>query len=343
MNGHVIVIGASAGGSEPLTTICRQLPADFPGSVFIVKHLPENSENYLQDILARDCNIPVAVPTSGEKILPGRIYLAPGGEHMTLEDGIICLNFGPKVNRARPAIDPLFRSAADSYNKKVIGIVLSGLLNDGTARMLAIKKRGGITIVQDPNEAEFSDMPSSVLKYVPTDYCMPSSKIAEVLVQLASKVQTDEEEAKIGNCSDTIHTESRMDIMANDNNGKGINDGSPENMGTIGSSSVFTCPDCHGTLWEVNDDRRLSFRCRVGHAFGMKNLALALDEGVEDALWAAMRSLEEKADLAQRIAERIENQGLEYADVFAEKATRAKLHKDMVQNILINLGNGLKT
>jgi two-component system, chemotaxis family, protein-glutamate methylesterase/glutaminase len=330
MQDYIITIGASAGGIEPLSNICQKLPADLPAAVFIVTHIPMNAHTFLPAILTRTCKLSIITPTSGEKILPGKIYIAPANQHMIIEDGIICLQFGPKINHCRPAIDPLFRSAAITYKNKTIGVILSGLLDDGTAGMLAIKKYGGTTIVQDPKEAQFPDMPQNVLKYVSVDHCLGSNAIPDLLIQLINKPPLPTTAYQ----SDSLNNEVQMDVLLNEHST--VNDGSDESMSKVGSASTFTCPTCHGTLWEIQDSSLLRFRCRVGHAFSLESFSIALEDQVEDALWAALRSLEEKANLSERIAVRAKTKGIGNAIHFSGEAKQAKVNATILKKILTN-------
>jgi two-component system, chemotaxis family, protein-glutamate methylesterase/glutaminase len=185
LSNNIIVIGASAGGVEALSTLVRALPAGLPAAVFVVLHIPAQSPSLLPSILSRAGQLPAIQPTDGMAISPGCIYVAPPDHHMLLERGYIRIVRGPRENRHRPAIDPLFRSAARSYGARVTGVILTGTLDDGTAGLLAVKQRGGIAIVQDPKEALYTSMPRSALDHVAVDYCASLGEIATRLVELA--------------------------------------------------------------------------------------------------------------------------------------------------------------
>ena len=189
----IIVIGASAGGIEALIELFSVLPQDLPAAVFVVCHLSPQSEGVLPAALSRNGNLRAVNATDREQIIPGRVYVAPPDHHLLVEPGFVRVTQGPKENRFRPAIDPLFRSAAYAYGPRVIGVVLTGALDDGTAGLWAIKERGGLAIVQDPDDALFPSMPLSALTNVQVDYRVPLSEIAPLLVRLVSEPAGEEE------------------------------------------------------------------------------------------------------------------------------------------------------
>lgn len=292
-NHDIIVIGGSLGAIEPLQEIVRKLSSDCPASVFVVIHIPPDFPSSLHKILSESGWLEATQPADGDRIEPGKIYVAPPDHHLTLEPNRIRVERGPRENRHRPAIDPLFRTAARYYGPRVIGVVLSGRLDDGSAGLLAVKGRGGVTIVQDPKEATAADMPGNAIRYAQPDYVLRSDQIGLKLLSL-TEVQREPE------------------LMANKNETqKSASKGSGEdaNLETAypeegeGTPSVFACPECHGVLWELKDHDLLRFRCRVGHSYTMDSLAKEFSETTEAALWAAMRALEEKAAMNRRLAE----------------------------------------
>lgn len=320
----VVVVGASAGGVEALVRFVEGLPADLNAAVFIVIHTPPNSRSVLPQILSRAQRMPATYPADGQRIQPGRIYVAPPDCHLVLtEDSRITLAKGPRENGCRPAVDPLFRSAAVSYGNRAIGIVLSGTLDDGSAGLLAIKKAGGITIVQDPHDALFSGMPQNAIDAVDPDYILPSQKIGELL----GTIGTAEHKHKSASMQrDAI--EVQIDRM----------EGAPDSTKRIGRNSEFACPDCGGTLWEIEDfagDSR--FRCRVGHAYSSASLLEDQSDSVERAIWTALRALREKADLCKRLAVRFESKNkidisLKYQQQSEQAATEAALLQTLIRN-----------
>jgi two-component system chemotaxis response regulator CheB len=299
------------------------LPEDLPASVFVVVHVPARSKSLLPGILTRASPIPAAHARDGEAIQPGRIYVAPPDCHLLLGNGRIRLVRGPRENNHRPAVDPLFRTAAVAYGPRVAGVVLSGALDDGTAGLVAIKKRGGVTIVQDPEDALFPDMPRNAMETMDVDYCLAKDEIAAVLVQL-SKEHAKESYVPV---SADMKKETKIEAM---------DMGSIEDKDKPGTPSVFGCPDCGGILWELQDGELLRFRCRVGHAFGAEGLLSAQAEALDTALWSAFRALEENAALARRVAERARKSGRENsARIFEEKAEAAERQAEVIRNLLM--------
>lgn len=287
---NIIVIGCSVGGVEALQRLVSALPKHFHAAIFVVLHLAPESTSVLPEILMRAGSLPACHPKDGEPIRPGRIYVAPPDHHLVIEDGKVRVSHGPRENRHRPAVDPLFRSAARSYGPRVIGVVLTGSLDDGTAGILAIKKRGGIAIVQEPAEAFCGDMPRSAMDAAPVDYVAPIDRIPELLQQLvAAQVAENGSGRSTRLKKETEFAEFDMDAIEDENR--------------PGMPSPFACPECGGVLWEMDGEEILRFRCRVGHAYTANSLGVEQTEAVEGALWAAMRALEEGASLARRMAE----------------------------------------
>jgi two-component system chemotaxis response regulator CheB len=286
----IIVMGVSAGGVEALRVALRGLPSDLPAAVFVVMHVSPRGPGRLATVLSRGASLPVEEVADGEGIRHGRVVIAPPDMHLMLERHRIRVMRGPKQNRTRPAIDPLFRSAAVAFGPRVIGVVLTGNLDDGTAGLQAIKSRGGLAIVQDPDDAEFPGMPQSAVDHVAVDARLPLFAIPAALARMT----TEEVELPPPTPRPDLEIEARSDAGA----------GHMEDMETIGTPSVFSCPECRGTLWEVGAAELARFRCRVGHAYTAESLVAQQDDALEDALWAALRALEEHATLARRMAER---------------------------------------
>jgi two-component system chemotaxis response regulator CheB len=320
----IIVLGASAGGVEALITVVRALPRDLPASLFVVLHIPPDGASALPDILTRSGNLPAAHPQDGEPIVCGHIYVAPPDYHLLVEPGHVRVMRGPRENRHRPGVDPLFRTAARAYGPRVIGVVLSGMLDDGSAGMIAIRSRGGIGIVQDPHDALFSGMPESAIDNDTPAYIVPVSEIGPLLDRLAREPapaaagdepsRTLEAEAKIAE----IDMETIQD---------------PDKPGT---PSVFGCPECGGVLWEVADGAMLRYRCRVGHAYTAESLVSEQSLHLEAALWAALRGLEEKAALVHRMADRARERGHQMlVERYEEQERDAERHAAVIRNLIL--------
>ncbi|MBI4788393.1 MAG: chemotaxis protein CheB [Chloroflexi bacterium] len=323
MPGHdIIVVGASAGGVEALQELARGLPRDLPASVFVVLHIGSQPPEILPRILSRKSAMPCRAATDGEPIEMGRCYLGVPGHHLTLTPGHIRLDHGPKENSVRPAVNALFRSAAAYYGPRVIGVVLSGLLDDGTAGLVAIKRRGGIAIAQDPRDALFPQMPQSAIDNVRVDHIIRVAQLGSLLAHLASTPAPDEIQFPLP---------QDMDIEAKI--GQGVI--SMDKMPKLGTPSRLTCPDCGGTLWEMHEDDLMRFRCQTGHAYSPETLAAKQSELVEGALWAALRAMDENIALARRVAQRARKHNrLPLAESFEEKAHRAERQADTLRAVL---------
>jgi two-component system chemotaxis response regulator CheB len=330
MPGHdIIVIGASAGGVEALVNLAGQLPRDLPASLFVVLHIPADNPSLLPVILNRSGPLPVSQPADQEEMQQRHIYVAVPDHHLLIERGRIRQVYGPKENRHRPAIDPLFRSAAYAYGPRVVGVILTGSMDDGTAGLLAVKRRGGIAIVQDPHQAMYPSMPSSALAHVQADYCLPLSKMGEVLTQVAHQQVEDEGAYPV---PEDMEQELKYTSMSN---GDTLN--SDERVGT---PSAFSCPECGGVLWEYHDAELLRFRCRVGHAFSVDSVLSAQDEQLESALWAALKTLEESASLSRRLARQASERGQKWlARRFEEKLRDAEQRAITIRQVLTREGS----
>lgn len=284
----IVVIGASAGGVEAVTHLIKQLPADLPAALFVVLHISANSKSVLPTILQRAGSFPAVHARDGDPIELHKIYVAPPNEHLLVQVGEVVLSHGPRENGFRPAIDVLFRSAANAYRQRVIGVILSGMLDDGTAGLISVKAKGGTTIAQDPDEAVFSSMPRSAIEHGTVDYVLTINGIASFL---ATKVyESVAEDATMPSEPDreaVIVAESKASLERGEQ---------PNNPSTL------TCPDCGGVLWELRDRNLIRFRCHVGHAYSLDSLLEEQAQDVERALWAAVRALEEKAALSRRMA-----------------------------------------
>jgi two-component system, chemotaxis family, protein-glutamate methylesterase/glutaminase len=328
MPGHnIIVIGCSAGGVEALGKLASELPADLPAAVFVVHHFPSHAYSVLPAILIRAGPLPAAHAADGEAIEPGRIYVAPPNYHLLVRRGHVRVMHGPRENGHRPAVDPLFRSAALAYESRVIGVILSGTLDDGTEGLLAIKRRGGRAVVQDPEEALYSGMPLSAIENVPVDHVVGLSAMGALLDRLAR--QPAQEEAKaVSKELDNEEALTEMDLVAL---------GSESHPGT---PSTFGCPECGGTLWELSESDLLRFRCRVGHAFTADALMVEQSEALEAALWSALRALEERKSLARRMTERARHRGqARLAERFAEQVRDTEQQAAVIRDVLVN-GHG---
>lgn len=326
MPGHdIIVVGASAGGVEALTALARDLPADLPAAVFLVLHLPTDATSALPQILNRRDGRRAAHARDGEAIEHGRIYVAPPDTHLLVKRGCVRVTRGPRENGHRPAVDPLFRTAAHAYGERVVGVVLSGSLDDGTAGLAAIKQCGGTAIVQDPKDALYSGMPRSAIENVAIDHVLPLAEIAPLLVRLAGEPVEDAEPPSV---SRELQEEVDMAELETE---------ALQNEYIPGSLSGQTCPECHGALWQLQDGKLLRFRCRVGHAYSGDSLLAAQSGALDTALWTALRALEETAELRRRLARRIQERGhATVAARFERQADEAQRSVLVIRQVLLN-------
>ena len=319
----IIVVGASAGGVEALGALAAGLPADLPAAVFVVLHVPAYGASVLPGILSRRGPLPAVHPTDGEPIRLGHIYVAPPDHHLLVEKGRVRLTRGPHENGHRPAVDILFRSAALAYGPRVVGVVLTGTLDDGTAGLYAVKQRGGLAVAQDPEDALFASMPRCAIESVSVDHIVPMTEIGPTLARLVRLPAPEESKALM---PPDLGTETKVAEF---------------DMGAIetpreGKPSGYACPDCHGTLWEVQEGELLRFRCRVGHAFSPESLLAAQSDALEEAFWTALRALEESAALADRLHGRAADRGHGLAaDRFREQAADARRRAAIVRQALL--------
>lgn len=290
----IVVIGASAGGIEALKRLVSVLPRDIPAAILVVQHMHPRFHSELDGILERSGTLPVRFAQDGERVRHGQVYLAPSDHHLLFDDGHVRVLRGPKENRHRPAIDPLFRSAAWTYGPRVVGVVLSGTLDDGAAGLWAVRSAGGVAVVQDPADALYSEMPTSALMAFNVDHVLPVEEIGSLLAKLAHEEVdgTAEKHAPkgIGVELSAVTREHDTDV---------------EDMRQLGRPIGFMCPACHGGLWELQDGELVRYRCHIGHAFSPDSLQAAQSEDVEYALESALRALEEKGAAARRLRDRL--------------------------------------
>jgi two-component system chemotaxis response regulator CheB len=326
----LVVVGASAGGVEALRALVGGLRADFAASVVVVLHVPASSPSALPSILSRAGRLPVRQAANEDPLIPGTILVAPPDHHVIVYDDAVTLSRGPRENGHRPAIDVLFRSAARTKASRVVGVVLSGGLDDGAAGMHAIAQRGGACVVQDFADALHSSMPRAAAAAVPEALLVPMSRMGEALHELVGTpvVGTDDPPPSPG---PTMEMETRMADL------------DPKAMHAEhrpGRPSGFACPDCHGVLFELDDEPMLRFRCRVGHAWSPESLVAQQTADLEGALWMALRNLEEKAALSRRLGARAVEQGHGLASLnFDTEADEAVHAAELLRGLIERLGD----
>jgi two-component system, chemotaxis family, protein-glutamate methylesterase/glutaminase len=312
---------------EALQTLARKLPADFPAAVFVVLHV--GARSYLASILDRAGPLPAASPESGEVIRPGRIYVAPPDVHMLLHGNHVLLRRGPRENMSRPAIDPLFRSAAATYGARVIGAVLTGALSDGASGLLAVKRCGGLAVVQDPKDATVPEMPLNALRYVAIDRMATIADMADALGELVRVPPGITPEIP-----ENIRLEAAIAAQEN---------ASMETEDRLGTPSHLTCPECHGTLWEIADGTMLRYRCHVGHAFSADTMVAAQSDDAEQTLWGLLRSYQERIALLQRMVKQEHEKGnVRLARRLDGRAHGYRQDVETVNRLLRGNGRGIK-
>jgi two-component system chemotaxis response regulator CheB len=321
----IVVIGASAGGIDALKALVSDLPRDLPASLFVVQHTAPHSPGILPQILERAGPLPALHPKDYQAIEPGRIYVAPPDHHLLVDRaGYARVTRGPKENRSRPAIDPLFRSAAQAFGRRVIGVVMTGWLDDGTAGLWAVKERGGTAIVQNPEDAIAPDMPLNAIKHVEVDHCVRLNEIAPLLIRLTT---APAEEKAVPPVSTEMETEVKI-AMAEHALESGILE--------WGEPSTFACPECHGVLSQLKEGSNLRFRCHTGHAYSTDSLLSELTETTEETLWSGIRSLQEGGLLLKTLASHLsEHQHSAAARAVLKRAHQALQRAELVRQAVI--------
>ena len=287
----IVVIGASAGGVQALTAFFKALPADVEAAFLVVLHIPAHSPSRLDQILSRATSLPVVVAEDGEPLVSRRVYVASPDKHLMVTPQGIRLSRGPKEGRARPSIDVLFRSAAVAFQARVIGIVLSGMLDDGTAGLWAIKDHQGVALVQDPVEALHAPMPQSAIAHVQVDLVGTVQALCHRVALLAGKEVAMREDP---DSSEPLGIETHIAL-----GGSGLKAG----VMNLGKVSKYTCPDCHGVLVQIEEGSIVRFRCHTGHAYSLKSLIAEVNESIDKGLWSALRAGEERVMLIRQVAE----------------------------------------
>jgi two-component system, chemotaxis family, protein-glutamate methylesterase/glutaminase len=341
-NHDIVAIGASAGGVEAVAQLIKHLPSDLPAALFVVLHFPANSSSTLPQILNRAKTLPAVHPRNGELIQPGQIYVALPNRHLLVRSGQILLSQEARENGYRPAIDTLFRSVARTYGRRVVGIILTGMLDDGTAGLKIIHARGGVTVAQDPEEALFEGMPRSAIKNCKVDHVLNIADIAELIIQLAY-TPVQEKKASFSDIAKDVenHINSGINRGINSDIDReseivALDKAKLEQGEKSGTASTWTCPDCGGVLWELQDENLVRFRCHVGHTYSIESLVAEQANDLEQALWSATRALEEKSALARRMAARARQQNRYISETqFLQRAQEAKEQAEMLKQMIL--------
>ena len=323
---QVIVVGASAGGVEAATQVIRRIPADVAAPILVVLHISSNAASALPDILQRAGELPAHHPVDYEPLRNGLVYVAPPDHHLLLgPEGTVRVVRGPRENGHRPAIDPLFRSAARYYGERAIGIVLSGALDDGAAGLRVLTDAGGTAIVQDPEDALYASMPEHALAFGEVRHVVPAGDMGPLVGKLVAELAGQQgEEQPMAEDRDRVDMELALTAL------EPVHEGD-----RLAPASHFSCPDCHGVLNEIAEGDEVRFRCRVGHAWSPESLLAALTDGLENALWMALRTLEEKASLARRLATRARDAETSHSQRrFEQQAADAQQGADAIRALI---------
>ena len=321
-NGHdIVVIGTSAGGLEALDKLIGELPADLPAAVFIVQHMaPGNSGTALVRRLGRHRALDPKFAREGERFRPGRVYIAPPDTHLLLKTNTVLVRKGARENRSRPAVDPLFRSAAVAHGSRVIGVVLTGLLDDGTAGLTAIKKCGGLTVVQDPKDAAYPGMPQSALDNLAVDFCVPLSEMGQLLAALIARPR-----GKRRPIPDDVRTEAKIAERVLSDVAQ-VND--------LGHQVPYNCPNCGGVLWQMKASKVTRFRCHTGHSFTQKALLSSQSEKIEEMLWISLRMFEERKNLLTSMAQKTVHSSLKQSN--RQRLLETAGYIDRIRSLLLS-------
>ncbi|MDB5103614.1 MAG: CheB methylesterase [Fibrobacteres bacterium] len=316
----IVVVGTSAGGMEALIRLVKQLPGDFPAPILVVQHMAaDTTGDVLVNSLRRAGKLVCKHPVNGESIQTGCIYVAPSDHHMLVEKGRILVTKGARENRSRPAIDPLFRSAAVTYGSKAIGVILTGYLDDGTSGLIAIHRCGGLCVIQDPKDAAYPDMPQNAMNNVKADYCLPLEEMGALLTRLvAVKARPSPPVPEDLAVESKIAKRVLSDLVS---------------VGALGKQVPFNCPECGGVLWKIAKGNADRYRCHTGHAFTSSVLLAEQTVKIEETLWIALRMFEERKNLLQTLSEARTGR---FSNSMAERARESQVHIDRIRAMLMS-------
>lgn len=319
----IIVIGCSAGGVDALPRLLQQLPVRLPAAVFVVMHMAANRDPYLVEILRRASVLPVTWAEQGEAFETGHVYVAPPDVHLLFNDGNLQLARTARENHSRPSIDKLFRSAASAHGSRVIGVLLTGMLDDGVAGLATIREAGGMVIVQDPADAQFPDLPANALAALPADHVLPVEQLGGSLAKLA------------GTAVGHAPVPRLVAVEANYDRTGAV---TPADMQQLGPQTPFGCPDCGGPLWQVGSEYARRFRCYNGHAMSARQLIVESEVKVEGALWSAVRALNDRAGTLETLAADAEKLGHQQtAQAYAGRARQTREQAELARVFLVQL------
>jgi two-component system chemotaxis response regulator CheB len=321
----IITIGASAGGLKAVSELVALFPPDLDAAVLVVLHLSDKSTgDFIVQQIQEQTSLPCRLGADSMQLERASIYIAPPNVHLMVKKNAVIIGYGPRENRWRPSIDVLFRSAAAAYTTRTIGVILTGMLDDGTSGMWAIKRSGGTCIVQDPAEAEYRSMPESVLHHLSADYCIPIHEMGNVINNI---IRTDARE-QIAAPADVIAEARIAEKMAV----------GAEQLSAIGIQTAYSCPDCGGSLWHISNDVINRYRCHIGHAYSENDLLLKQSESMETTLWIALRTMEERRSLLHKMQKDAQEKGLPRSAATYEKKKEELVHHiDQLKKLLFHV------
>jgi two-component system chemotaxis response regulator CheB len=318
-NRDVLALGTSAGGVEALLFLAKSFAPDFPASVFVTIHLPSHFRSSLDEVLDRAGPLPAVFAKDGDRLRKSHIYIAPTDRHLLIEKDRIVLGHGSRENNARPSIDPMMRSVAACCGARAVGVVLTGTLTDGASGLWAIGQCGGLTVVQDPSDAAFSDMPTNALNRIRPDHVVTLAAMPKLLESLALQPEGDPM---------PVPESIGFEIEIAKGSHSAIDD-----MDQIGRRSGLACPDCHGVMWEIDEGDLIRYRCHVGHTYTAELMSVALDENLRRALGSALRALEERRALARKLEQQAERSGQAHlARSWAQRAAEFQRELNVIRD-----------
>ena len=319
---NILALGASAGGVTALQRLFSAMPRGVTATVFVVQHINPTGSSILPHLLDRAGWLPAFHPRDGDRVRDGWIHVAPPDRHLLVRDGRLLVRRGAKENRTRPAIDPLFRSLAVEYGPRLVGVILTGTLDDGAAGLRAVKRRGGIAVVQDPADAEWPDMPRNAREHAAVDHCVPLDAMAPLLARRLGEAVPPAPAVPADLAVEARIPEREFGTV-------------PEDSGQLGRPSLFSCPDCGGNLYEVEDGSLLRYRCKVGHAFAPQALASANHDQIERAIWVALRAHEDRMILFKRLSDKAREHGHAHtAEHWGRAATETQRSITLLRDVL---------
>lgn len=317
----IVVIGTSAGGLEALDNLLGQLPSDLPASFLVVQHMsPQASGDALVHRLSRHKSFHCKLATDGERLANGRVYIAPPDFHLLVKHNYLLVTKGARENRYRPAVDPLFRSAAVAHGPRVIGVILTGRLDDGTAGLIAVKRCGGVAVVQDPQSAAYPEMPRSALANMKVDHCVPLESMGALLEQLIR----GQPAGKVKSIPPGVRVEAQIAERV-------LSDVAQVNG--LGDQVPYNCPNCGGVLWKIEHQKTLRYRCHTGHSFTAPALLASQAEKIEETLWISLRMFEERKNLLNTMAQT--ERGPRRKQGYTSRAAEAEVHIERIRAMLL--------